>query len=107
MQQWSKQDFKENLTTGCWVVKYGAEWCKPCRKLESLLDSIHSQFPNLKFVAVDGDEMPQIVVAKEVSEYPTLVLYINGNERARIEGMVDTEAMTNMLNAWNLLVKVG
>jgi thiol-disulfide isomerase/thioredoxin len=106
MEYWSKQDYRDNVSTGAWVIKYGTEWCAPCRKLESFIKSIAKNYSNLRFVSVDGDEMPADIAAAEIHEYPTMRLCINGVERGRSLGYGQEDAMKALFTAWNELVKL-
>lgn len=43
------------------VVKFGAEWCGPCRAMDQALGSLKGQFSSrARFIQIDVDEKPEL-----------------------------------------------
>ena len=42
------------------VVKFGADWCGPCRSMDAALHRIQGQFTGARFVTINIDEKPQV-----------------------------------------------
>jgi len=83
----SLQDFSEILkqNEGLIVLKFGAEWCGPCKKIEQQVYAGFSQMPmNVQPIIVDVDESFELYAflksKKMVKSIPTLLCYEKGNE---------------------------
>jgi thiol-disulfide isomerase/thioredoxin len=82
----SLQDFSEILkqNDGIVVLKFGAEWCGPCKKIEQQVYAVFSQMPmNVQPIIVDVDESFELYAflksKKIVRSIPTLLCYEKGN----------------------------
>ena len=61
------------------IVKVGAEWCGPCKRIEPKLMELFNQMPeNVHLVKVDADE-GDISAALRVKVLPTFLNYIKGD----------------------------
>lgn len=61
------------------IVKIGAEWCGPCKRIEPKLMELFNQMPeNVHLVMVDADE-GDIASALRVKVLPTFLNYIKGD----------------------------
>ncbi len=58
------------------LVKFGADWCGPCRHMDSVLDEFSSS--QVKVVRVDIDEMPDLAQHYGVHSIPRLFLVKDG-----------------------------
>lgn len=83
----SLQDFSEILkqNEGLIVLKFGAEWCGPCKRIEQQVYAGFSQMPmNVQPIIVDVDESFELYAflksKKMVKSIPTLLCYEKGNE---------------------------
>lgn len=47
------------------IIKYGADWCGPCRKLSKILNE-----SGVDYEEVDINENPEILESKEITEIP-------------------------------------
>lgn len=69
---------------GVVVIKFGASWCGPCKRIESLLQTYYKQLPpNVQCVVVDIDKSTEIYTymrsKKMVTGVPTLLAYKREN----------------------------
>lgn len=69
---------------GIVVIKFGATWCGPCRRIDPLLKKYYSQMPaNVQCVVVDIDNCPEMYsymrTKKMVNGVPALLAYAKGN----------------------------
>lgn len=80
-------DFKDLLekNQGIVILKFGAEWCKPCKKCAPLVLQWFRKATNPKItkVIIDVDESIEIYMflknKKMVNGIPTLLMYKQGN----------------------------
>jgi rhodanese-related sulfurtransferase len=72
------------------LVDIGAEWCPPCRKMLPVVDKVKAQFSkNLYFLAVNGGNDYQVMEHVQFQALPTFIVYKNGKEVWRKQGIVD------------------
>jgi thioredoxin 1 len=81
----NESDFQPEL--GLVAVKFGAEWCGPCKKLEPNFLKIEEEFSNVKFMTVDVDQIPSIAQKYRIRTLPTILLLKNNKEINRINGL--------------------
>ncbi len=60
------------------LVKFGANWCGPCREVEKELDSLDAEKLGVKIVKIDVDERPELSQQFNVRGIPHLMLVRNG-----------------------------
>jgi thiol-disulfide isomerase/thioredoxin len=82
----SMQDLTEilKMNDGLVIIKFGAEWCGPCKKIEQQVYTAFQQMPNnVQPVIVDVDECFEIYAflksKKMVKSIPTILCYKKGN----------------------------
>ncbi len=70
------------------IVKFTAEWCQPCKKIQHIYSDLSTQYKKYKFVTldVDGDECDVLSSNMKVAMMPTFVCFRNGLEVGRITG---------------------
>lgn len=69
------------------LVDFGAEWCHPCKQLDPIVDELAAEWGGkVKVVKLDIDQNPQTTMAWEVMGVPTLMLFVEGEPRARLQG---------------------
>ena len=80
------------------LVDFGAEWCPPCKKMEPILKEIQAdktlQFSLFK---VDGGNDIEVMKANQVSALPVFVIYKNGKEVWRKQGVVEATELKKQL----------
>ena len=73
------------VNPGLIIIKLGAEWCAPCKRVEPLINKWYSKMPNNVYCSlVDVDtcfELYGFLKTKRVVRgVPTLLCYYKGNE---------------------------
>lgn len=81
------------------LVKFGANWCGPCRMLEGELDKFASDtHGRIAVVRVDVDKHPNLAQHYRVSSIPRLLLFQQGQIVADRVGFADAR----QLESWAL-----
>jgi thioredoxin 1 len=68
------------------LVDFGADWCPPCRAIAPVLESLAAERDDLRIVSVDVDHNTATAASYGVQGLPTLILFRNGREAARVTG---------------------
>jgi rhodanese-related sulfurtransferase/glutaredoxin len=81
------------------LVDFGAEWCPPCKKMEPILKEVQAD-KTLQFslVKVDGGNDIDVMKANQVSALPVFIIYKNGKEFWRKQGVVDAQELKKLLS---------
>lgn len=82
-----------DVNNGYYAVKFGAQWCAPCKRIDPLLKKIESDFDGVNFISVDVDENPDLAQHFQIRTVPTLLLIKNGYIKRRIPGLVLIEPL--------------
>lgn len=78
------------------VVKFTAEWCVPCRRIQPCYAELSSKYERCKFVVVDVDGDGCDVLASEhgIAMMPTFLCFRGGMEAGRMSGGNSDEKLT-------------
>lgn len=80
------------------LVDFGAEWCPPCKKMEPVLAEFMKKNSNkLTLVKMDGGIETERMKSLNVEALPTFILYKNGVEIKRKQGLVLMEEFTSWI----------
>ena len=87
----SGDDFETEVlrSPGATLVDFWAVWCGPCRLVAPELEKIAATDRRLRITKLDVDHSPATASRLGVLSIPTLVLFVAGEERARIVGAAD------------------
>ena len=81
------------------LVDIGADWCPPCRKMLPVLETLKQKSAApFYFLAVDGGEDIEVMKSLKSEGLPTFILFKNGKETWRHQGIVTLEEFNAALN---------
>lgn len=82
-----RRDFLEHLkiNPGLILMKFGAEWCGPCKRIETTVNKIFAQMPaTVQCYMIDVDENFDVYAFlkknKMIQTIPAILCYVKGNE---------------------------
>lgn len=77
------------------IVKFTAEWCKPCKQIQPCYSALSESYEKCRFVTVDvdGDECDVLSSKMKVAMMPTFVCFKRGQEVGRMTGGNDEEKL--------------
>jgi rhodanese-related sulfurtransferase len=82
------------------LVDIGASWCPPCRKMQPIVDQIKKEQGNkIYFLAVDGGVDMDVMKHVQFESLPTYIIYKNGKEVWRKQGIVAAEEFQKVFAA--------
>ncbi|MEP3477945.1 MAG: thioredoxin family protein [Fuerstiella sp.] len=80
------------------VVKFGADWCPPCRSMDKSLATLKSGFPQARFVTINIDEKPDVFrTFQSGSGIPQVAIFQDGAVVARTRGFPGEAKMKSWL----------
>jgi len=80
------------------LVDFWAEWCSPCQMLGPIVSQIAEEYAEkVKVAKLNVDENPNIAGRFGIMGIPTLILFVAGEEKERLSGLVPKDRITKML----------
>lgn len=64
--------------SGVTVVKFTADWCNVCKKIQPQLDNLAREFPNVKFIAYNV-EVFEDTDSEDIQKLPTFKIFKDQN----------------------------
>ena len=80
------------------LADFGAEWCPPCKKMAPVIDSLVAD-KELSFalLRIDGGDQTELCKQLAVESFPVFIIYKQGKEVWRKQGIVSREEMAKQL----------
>jgi thioredoxin 1 len=83
------------------LVDFWAEWCGPCKMVAPILDEIAEEHEGkIRIAKLNVDDNPEIARRYSVMSIPTLIVFRDGQEAARIIGAKGKGQLVQELNAF-------
>lgn len=103
MQIINREEFESLVKTknsGVVVVDFFATWCAPCRMLGQMLETVEQN--GFKIYKVDVDENQELAVENGAMSLPTLIIFVNGEEKERLVGFKPKQVILDKVNSYLL-----
>lgn len=82
------------------LLDFWAPWCGPCQQLNPVIEALASEMgDSVKIGKVNVDDNRDLAVKLRVQAMPTLIFFKDGEEKERVTGGLNKEAMTAKLKA--------
>lgn len=93
-KQLDSESFEQAVNSGdTWVVDFWASWCQPCKKLEPIFEEVSKDMEEVKFGKVSMEEQKDIGTKQGVRALPTMIIFKDGEERARTTGVLQKDEL--------------
>lgn len=92
-QYWSKIPKDKTV-----LVDFGAEWCPPCIKMKPVIEEVENS-KDLDFILIniDAGVHTDVMKALDIEPIPVFIIYKNGKETWRHQGIVKKEDLKKQL----------
>ena len=81
------------------LMDFGAEWCPPCKQMEPVLKKLQEKLANqFTLIKVDGGVDIDVMKKLQVIAIPTFIIYRNGKEVWRKQGVVELAELEKQLS---------
>jgi thioredoxin 1 len=100
METSSKQETFKDLINGDTpvLVDFFAEWCGPCKMMTPILHQLRDKMQgNVRILKLDVDKNPGVAEAFQIQGVPTLILFNKGKIAWRQSGVVQANALENII----------
>lgn len=87
VQKFDQSSFNEAIASGITLVDFYADWCGPCRMLSPLVDEIAEERTDVTVGKVNVDNEGELAQQYGVMSIPTLIVFRDGKESARLVGV--------------------
>jgi thioredoxin 1 len=79
------------------LVDFWAPWCGPCRVVAPALEEINDERDDVRVVKLNIDDNMQTAAQYQVLAIPTMILFRNGQEAARVQGAMPKNRIVQQL----------
>ena len=80
------------------LVDFWAPWCGPCRLVSPVVEAVgEAHAAKIRTVKVNTDENQQLAMRYSIFSIPTLIVFKDGRESARLVGYMPQAAMEDRL----------
>ena len=86
VQKLNQNNFQNTIANGTTLVDFYADWCGPCRMVSPIVDEIAGERPDITVGKVNVDDENALAMKYGVMSIPTLIVFKDGKEKARIVG---------------------
>ena len=89
----AKEDFKEEIKTGFWIVDFYAEWCGPCKMLGPELEKLEENI-----LKVNVDEHEELAQVFGIMSIPTICFFNDGELKNKVIGFRTKEDLQELID---------
>ena len=86
VQKLNQNNFNNAIASGTALVDFYADWCGPCRMVSPIVDEIAEERRDITVGKVNVDDENALAMKYGVMSIPTLIVFKDGKEKARIVG---------------------
>lgn len=86
VQKLNQNNFNNAIANGTTLVDFYADWCGPCRMVSPIVDEIAEERSDITVGKVNVDDENALAMKYGVMSIPTLIVFKDGKEAARIVG---------------------
>ena len=81
------------------LVDFWAPWCAPCKRLGPVIEEVAGEVADVKICKLNTDEADTIALKYGVRSIPTLILFKDGEAKARSVGEIQKSQILEFIRA--------
>lgn len=94
----TEQTFDKEILNGVVLVDFWAAWCGPCKMIAPILEEVDAEIgDDVKIVKVDVEENPVTAEEYGIMSIPSLLLFVNGELKAKTAGFLPKEDLIDFI----------
>ncbi len=98
MKNLKSSNFNQTIKKGRVLVDFFGIWCGPCEMLESVLNELDNEFPDIDFYTCNVDTEVEAVKEYKVMSVPSLLFFVDGKLVKTINGFQPKETLRRFLD---------
>jgi len=99
MQTITDKSDPNQFNSGITVLKFGAEWCQPCKQMQPIMEQLEAEHPDIAFAKADIEEAPLAAGFYNVRSVPTVLVLKDGSIHGLAVGFKSKSALSAMIQA--------
>jgi len=82
----TSKNYKETIAEGFWIADFYTNACGPCKAIDRIVSEIVEENPDINWAKCNLDTDWSMMEANDVLGTPTLIFYMDGEEKGRMMG---------------------
>ncbi|MEM7176018.1 MAG: thioredoxin [Chlamydiota bacterium] len=100
IQELNDENFEQTIASGITLVDFFTDWCGPCRTLGPIFEEVAAEMhQKAQFAKLNVDTGTAMATKHRVTSVPTLILFKEGQELHRQEGLRDAKAIKELVTS--------
>ena len=97
-----KKNFKDFIESyNICLIDFWASWCQPCKKMGPRIRQLSKRFEGkVAFGKLNVEKNKSIEEEYKVMSIPTLILFVNGKEKATLTGLKTVGELKKIINKY-------
>jgi thioredoxin 1 len=96
----TKDNIKAETADGVTLIKFGAEWCGPCRQLAPIIEAMAEEITNATIGDCNIDDEQELAVEFGIRSVPTTIIFKDGEVVDTFMGVVSKTTLTEKINSF-------
>jgi thioredoxin len=97
--QMTTEEYNKAINNKLVLVDFGAIWCAPCRQMAPILDNVEKKYKGkFTLLKIDAGKDENLVKLNNVTALPVFIIYKNGKQIWRKDGVVSEEELAAILS---------
>lgn len=95
----NEHEIIEGIKQGLVLIDFYSSTCGPCKMLSIILDDVNKSYDkDLRIYKIDYNKYHELADSLGVKTYPTIIIYNDGVEICREEGLQEKSKIIELLN---------
>ena len=97
MENVDSTNFNNFISADTSLVQFSASWCGPCKTLSRTMSDLAPEFTKTQMGKIDIEECMDIANKFNIRAVPVVILFANGEEKARTIGAKNASVMREFI----------